>query len=257
MPIAIRPFEMSCAVAYQLAVIVGSRMPGFVTKWPSLIFSVCAAASAKRRVRVLPEDVRVVRPRVLEALPLGELHQLDHPRVRRIGQNGDAEGQSHGRGTILTRRNRRAQWSGSTCSSPSPRARCCPFQFGINAQLAHWLGSPIRAAFVSFLVGTIALLSSSAFVRKPLPSARAARRRPVVGLDRRPARRVLRHGLDRDGAEARRGDADRGDRLRPDARVGARRPVRLGRLQGAARDAGPRSSASLLVGVGIALVRAF
>ena len=45
MPIAMRPFEMSCAVAYQLAVIVGSRMPGFVTKWPSLICSVCAAAS--------------------------------------------------------------------------------------------------------------------------------------------------------------------------------------------------------------------
>jgi bacterial/archaeal transporter family-2 protein len=46
-----------------------------------------------------------------------------------------------------------------------------PFQFGINAQLAHWLGSPVRAAFVSFLVGTIVLLVLSAFVRKPLPSA--------------------------------------------------------------------------------------
>ena len=45
-----------------------------------------------------------------------------------------------------------------------------PFQFGINAQLAHWLGSPICAAFVSFLVGTIALLLVSAFIRKPLPS---------------------------------------------------------------------------------------
>ena len=45
-----------------------------------------------------------------------------------------------------------------------------PFQFGINAQLAHWLGSPVRAAFVSFLVGTTVLLVISAFVRKPLPS---------------------------------------------------------------------------------------
>ena len=45
-----------------------------------------------------------------------------------------------------------------------------PFQFGINSQLSHWVGSPIRAAFVSFLVGTIALLIISAFVRKPLPS---------------------------------------------------------------------------------------
>jgi transporter family-2 protein len=45
-----------------------------------------------------------------------------------------------------------------------------PFQFGINAQLSHWVDSPIRAAFVSFLVGTIALLIISAFVRRPLPS---------------------------------------------------------------------------------------
>ncbi len=45
MPITMRPFEMSCMVAYQLAVIVGSRMPGFVTQWPSFSFSVAAAAS--------------------------------------------------------------------------------------------------------------------------------------------------------------------------------------------------------------------
>ena len=45
-----------------------------------------------------------------------------------------------------------------------------PVQFGVNSQLANWVGSPIRAAFISFLVGTIALLIISAFVRKPLPS---------------------------------------------------------------------------------------
>ena len=45
-----------------------------------------------------------------------------------------------------------------------------PVQFGVNAQLSHWLASPVRAAFVSFLVGTIALLIISAFVRKPMPS---------------------------------------------------------------------------------------
>jgi hypothetical protein len=37
---------MSCIVAYQLAVIVGSRMPGFVTQWPSLILLVCVPAIA-------------------------------------------------------------------------------------------------------------------------------------------------------------------------------------------------------------------
>ena len=45
-----------------------------------------------------------------------------------------------------------------------------PVQFGINAQLAAWLGSPVRAAFVSFLVGTIILAIASALVFKPLPS---------------------------------------------------------------------------------------
>jgi transporter family-2 protein len=45
-----------------------------------------------------------------------------------------------------------------------------PFQAGINAQLAHWLHSPIRAAFVSFAVGTIVLLVLSVLVWRPLPS---------------------------------------------------------------------------------------
>jgi transporter family-2 protein len=33
-----------------------------------------------------------------------------------------------------------------------------PFQAGINAELAGWLHSPVRAAFVSFVVATIVLL---------------------------------------------------------------------------------------------------
>ena len=33
-----------------------------------------------------------------------------------------------------------------------------PIQFGINAQLATWVGGSARAAFVSFFVGTAALL---------------------------------------------------------------------------------------------------
>ena len=45
-----------------------------------------------------------------------------------------------------------------------------PFQAGINAELAHWVNSPFRAAFVSFLVGTLVLLVVAALVFKPLPS---------------------------------------------------------------------------------------
>jgi bacterial/archaeal transporter family-2 protein len=33
-----------------------------------------------------------------------------------------------------------------------------PIQFGINAQLAEWLGGSVRSAFVSFVVGATALL---------------------------------------------------------------------------------------------------
>ena len=46
MPMIIRPSEMSCSVAYALASTVGSRVPGFVTMWPSLIFDVRSATIA-------------------------------------------------------------------------------------------------------------------------------------------------------------------------------------------------------------------
>jgi transporter family-2 protein len=46
-----------------------------------------------------------------------------------------------------------------------------PFQAGINAELADWLHSPMRAAFVSFLVGTLLLLVAAALVFRPLPSS--------------------------------------------------------------------------------------
>ena len=47
-----------------------------------------------------------------------------------------------------------------------------PVQAGVNAQLARFVGGPVRASFVSFLVGTIALLllSVALIASKPLPS---------------------------------------------------------------------------------------
>jgi bacterial/archaeal transporter family-2 protein len=45
-----------------------------------------------------------------------------------------------------------------------------PVQFGVNAQLAEWVNSPVRAAFVSFLVGTLVLLVAAALVFRPIPS---------------------------------------------------------------------------------------
>jgi bacterial/archaeal transporter family-2 protein len=45
-----------------------------------------------------------------------------------------------------------------------------PFQAGVNSELGGWLNSPVRAAFVSFLVGTLVLLVACSLVFKPLPS---------------------------------------------------------------------------------------
>lgn len=45
-----------------------------------------------------------------------------------------------------------------------------PFQAGINAQLAQLVHGPIRAALVSFLVGTVVLLVAAVVVPKPWPS---------------------------------------------------------------------------------------
>src|SRR5688572_26279774 len=73
-----------------------------------------------------------------------------------------------------------------------------PIQFGIKAQLAAWVGGSVRAAFVSFVVGAVALLVTACgcpWVARP------SGRRAVVGVDGRAPGRVLRARLDRHGAE--------------------------------------------------------
>jgi transporter family-2 protein len=42
-------------------------------------------------------------------------------------------------------------------------------QFGVNAQLSNFIGSPLAAATVSFWVGAVALLAVSLIGRQPLP----------------------------------------------------------------------------------------
>lgn len=46
-----------------------------------------------------------------------------------------------------------------------------PIQFGINAQLASWLGSSVRAALVSFVVGAVALALVTVAVARDWPAA--------------------------------------------------------------------------------------
>jgi hypothetical protein len=47
----------------------------------------------QQRIAVVPEDVRVVRPSVLEAVFFGELHELEEPGVGWVRQDRDAEAQ--------------------------------------------------------------------------------------------------------------------------------------------------------------------
>jgi transporter family-2 protein len=44
-----------------------------------------------------------------------------------------------------------------------------PVQAGVNAQLAHWIGGPVRAALVSFAIGTAALLALALAVARGFP----------------------------------------------------------------------------------------
>ena len=44
-----------------------------------------------------------------------------------------------------------------------------PIQFGINAQLANWVGSPVRATFVSFVVGASVLLVATLIFARGWP----------------------------------------------------------------------------------------
>ena len=48
-----------------------------------------------------------------------------------------------------------------------------PIQFGINAQLAHWVGGSVRAALVSFVVGALSLLIAVLFTSRGWPERAA------------------------------------------------------------------------------------
>jgi len=55
---------------------------------------------------------------------------------------------------------------------------CIPTQAGINARLSLWTRSPVLAATISFLVGTIVLLAYVLASRLPLPDWRSAIEQP-------------------------------------------------------------------------------
>lgn len=55
---------------------------------------------------------------------------------------------------------------------------CIPTQAGINARLSLWTRSPVLAATISFLVGTVALAGYVMATRLPLPPLRTAAGQP-------------------------------------------------------------------------------
>src|SRR5262249_49459618 len=130
---------------------------GVRDEMPELDLARLRSRERQRRVGLLPEDVRVVRPRVLEAVVLCELHQLDHPLVGRVRQDRDAEAE-HGASPVA--------WQGNEhIAAKSPRTVlwlyllfafaggvALPFQAGINAALGGGLRGPGRAGLVFFLL---------------------------------------------------------------------------------------------------------
>lgn len=55
---------------------------------------------------------------------------------------------------------------------------CIPTQAGINARLSLWVRSPVLAAAISFLVGTLVLAGYVAATRLPLPALRSVAEQP-------------------------------------------------------------------------------
>jgi transporter family-2 protein len=55
---------------------------------------------------------------------------------------------------------------------------CIPTQAGINTQLSLWTRSPVLAATISFLIGSLVLLGYALAFRLPLPAWRSAVEQP-------------------------------------------------------------------------------
>lgn len=55
---------------------------------------------------------------------------------------------------------------------------CIPTQAGINTQLSLWTRSPVLAATISFLIGSLVLLGYTLVARLPLPAWRSAVEQP-------------------------------------------------------------------------------
>src|SRR5829696_7096414 len=233
----IRPFEMSCRVAYALASTVGSRIAGLVTMWPSLIVDVwsasraitgidschrtwesyvqpywkpCASASFVSSIRRwYGGSGRTVTPNSSNGKPPGVAIGRESVILPRIPARGNVAvlplRDRGGRDAPDSVRDQRA--AGRLGREPAPR----------HPRLLRRRGGGAPR-------GDAAL--------RPRPAGHGgARRGTLVGVARRLPRRVLRPRLGRDGAQTRGGRALRVHPRRTGARVARGRPFRLGRLR--------------------------
>ena len=163
MPMTARPPEMSCSVAYIDATTVGSRVPGLVTNWPSFMRSVRSAASVSSAVESCQSTWEsYVQPYwnpCASASSMSSRKRVYGGSGRTVTPKLSIEPPRRcGRGRAYPRRSGSSAMWGYVAFGLVAGAMI-PFQAGINAQLATWVGSPIRAALVSFVIGTLALLA--------------------------------------------------------------------------------------------------
>ena len=220
----------------------GRESPGFVTKWPSLIFDVSRAATAsigidscqrtcESYVQAYPKPCCSASCISSSQRVYGGSGRTVTPKLRPCGGSpSSAENQA------------RSQCA--TSSSPTLRRQRRLRSFGVYSKLGTDFFFPIPPPFVSFLVDTIALADrrSASCESRCRPCSSAAAAPPGGSGSAASSARSTSPGSICRRAQARRCDASGGDRFRASrSRRFSLVAVRLGRLQGvASRQPRPR-----------------
>src|ERR687895_251202 len=139
-------------------------MPGFVTQWPSFSRSVRSAASASSGYdscqRMCESYVQPLSKPYSSAFSTSSSRRVYGGSGRTVTPNVSMRPPACG--------SWEGKWPSSRETSPVATwgylafglaaGAMLPIQFGVNAQLARWVDSPLRATLVSFAVGTLVLL---------------------------------------------------------------------------------------------------
>ena len=235
----------TCSVAYALASTVGSRVPGFVTKWPSFIVDVRSAASASSGIDSCQRTCESYVQPYSKPCCSASCDQLEEARVRRVGQDGDAEAREPWRAeptwSKMTREDHlhRPQLRGAHRASTGRSRRTEPLLFGKFANTLIGPGEAIVLPPEATHVDSEAELAVEIGRARP-PDRRGRRARLHRGLPLRERRLGAEPPVRRQAVDARQGLRHVLPARRP-ARpgVGARRRQRPARRAAAERRAVP------------------